>query len=192
MSPLQTLQASPTLQHLPRPQSTLLGWKGMVMGQELYALLTPNPFCLPNNPGPNAVYIRPINPSNPGVVPDPAVPFTRMEQATINSMFTHHKNYYRLMINIKQACFTAIDACINNAFKVSNNPTIQGWHTGMTAMSILDQLSDLYGKPTPAALEGNNTRFRSPYLAADPPKLLFHRIEECAKIALLGHNTYTN
>ncbi len=58
------------------------------------------------------------------------------------------------MINIKQACFTAVNACINNAFKVSNDPTIQGWHAGMTVMSILDQLSDLYGKPTPAMLEG--------------------------------------
>ncbi len=77
------------------------------------------------------------------------------------------------MINIEQACFMAVDACINDAFKVSNNPTIQGWHAGMTVMSILDQLSDLYRKPTPAELEGKDTAFRCPHLAADPPKLLF-------------------
>jgi hypothetical protein len=180
------------LQHLPCPQSTLHGWKGMVMARELYALLTPNPFRLPNNPGPNAVYVRPIDPNNPGVVPDPAVPLTRTEQATINLTFTHLKNYYMSMINIEQACFMAVNAYINDAFKVSNDPTIQRWHAGMMVMSILDQLLDLYGKPTPAALEGNDTRFRSPYLVADPPKLIFHWIEECAKISLLGRNPYTN
>ncbi len=90
----------------------------MVMAQELYAHLTPNPLHLPNNPGPNAVYVRPV------VVPDPSVPLTWAEQATIDMTFARQKNYYRLMVNIKCACFTAIDACINNAFKVSNDSTI--------------------------------------------------------------------
>jgi hypothetical protein len=77
------------------------------------------------------------------------------------------------MVNIKRACFTAVNACINNAFKVSNNPTILGWHAGMTVMSILDQLSNNYGKPTPAMLKSNDNTFRHPYCAADPSKLLF-------------------
>ncbi len=47
------------LQHLPCPQSTLHGWKGMVMARELNALITPNAICLPNNPGNAAVYVRP-------------------------------------------------------------------------------------------------------------------------------------
>jgi hypothetical protein len=32
------------MQCLPCPQSTLHGWKGMVMARELYALLTPSAF----------------------------------------------------------------------------------------------------------------------------------------------------
>jgi hypothetical protein len=134
---------------------------------------TPNLFRLPNNLGPNVVYARAINPQNPGAVPDPA-PLTRTEQATIHTTFTRRKNYSLSMVNIKRACFMAVDACINDAFKVSNNPTIQGWHAGMRVMLILDQLSNLYRKPTPAALEGNDTAFRHPYLAANPPELLFH------------------
>ncbi len=62
----------------------------------------------------------------------------------------------------------------------------------MTVMPILDQLLDLYGKPTPTALKGKDTAFRCPYLAANSPKLLFHQIKECAKITLLGRNPYTN
>jgi hypothetical protein len=47
-----------------------------------------------------------------------------MEQATINTTFARCKNYYMSMVNIKCTCFTAVDASINDAFKVSNNPTI--------------------------------------------------------------------
>jgi hypothetical protein len=146
----------------------------MVMARELYALLTPTAFCLPTNPGPNVVYIQAI--VNQGNVPDP-IPLTRTEQAIFEMTFTHHKHYFLSMRNIEQACFTALDSSINNAFKVSNDPAIQGWHAGMSCMFILDQLSALYGHPTLAILEQNNKVFCSSYLAADAPKVLFGRIK---------------
>jgi hypothetical protein len=97
-----------------------------------------------------------------------------------------------LMQNIERACFTALNASVNNAFKVSNNPVIQGWHAGMQVIDILDQLSTIYGQPTPAVLETNDTVLRSSYSAADTPKVLFRHIEECTEIALLGRNPYTD
>jgi hypothetical protein len=179
------------LQSLPCPQSTLHRWKRMVMARELYALFTPNHFRLPINPGPNAVYICGINPANPGAAPNSA-PLTRTEQATVDMTFTRCKNYFLSMVNIERACFMAVDGCINNALKMSNNPTIQGWHVGTLIMSILNQLSSNYGKPTSAALEVNENTFRCPYSVANPPELLFPWIEECAEIALLGCNPYTD
>ncbi len=80
------------------------------MARELYALLTLTPFCRPTDPGANAVYVRPINTNNPGVVPDPAAPLTRTEQATIYTRFARCKHYYQSLLNIEQACFTALDA----------------------------------------------------------------------------------
>ena len=62
----------------------------------------------------------------------------------------------------------------------------------MSVMSILNQLSILYDQPTPTALEGNDTHFCSPYSVADPPEILFCRIEECDEIALLGRDPYTD
>jgi hypothetical protein len=115
-----------------------------------------------------------------------------MEQATINTHFACEKHYFLLMKNIKRACFTALDASVNDTFKVYNDPAIQGWHAGMQGIDILEQLSTIYGKSTPAVLETNNTVFRSPYLAADAPKVLFRSMEECAKMALLGCNPYTD
>ena len=47
------------LQHLPCSQSTLHGWKGLVMARELYTLLTGqnNPFRVPIDPGTVAIYL---------------------------------------------------------------------------------------------------------------------------------------
>jgi hypothetical protein len=45
----------PALQCLSCPQTTLHGWKGMMMAQELYTLLTPMPFRLPSHQGDAAV-----------------------------------------------------------------------------------------------------------------------------------------
>jgi hypothetical protein len=67
-----------------------------------------------------------------------------MEQATIDTPFAHKKHY---------SCFTALDASMNNAFKVSTSPAIQGWHAGMCVIVILNQLSTIYGQPTLSMLE---------------------------------------
>ncbi len=137
----------------------------MVMVQELYTLLVPTPFCLLNNPGDATTYVRPVVAKQPV----DAVQLTRMEQASVNTQFTCAKHYYLSMHNIERACFTALDASFNDAFKVSNDPTIQVWHASMCVIDILDQLSTIYGQPTHAVLKTNNVAFRSPYLAADAP-----------------------
>ncbi len=85
-----------------------------------------------------------------------------------------------------------LDARVNDAFKVSYDPTIQGWHAGMTAQEILDQLSTIYGQATPAAIELNDVTFCGQYSAANAPKVLFWCIKNCTKIAIMGNNPYTN
>ena len=119
-------------------------------------------------------------------------PLSRTELALIDTLFNRCKHYFFLMQNIQRACFTALDGSINNAFKVSNDPNVQGWHVGMRVIDILDQLSSIYKQPTPAALEAKNNVFRSPTLAANAPEILFCRIKECTEKALLGQNPYTN
>ncbi len=104
---------------------------------------------------------------------------------------SHH--WYSLLKGEALLCFTALNASVkNNAFKVSNNPTIQGWHAEKRVINILNQLRTIYGQPTPGILKINNKVFCSPYLAANAPEVLFCCIEECAKTALLGHNPYTD
>jgi hypothetical protein len=120
------------------------------------------------------------------------MPLMQTEQAAINTCFAREKHYFLLMRNIEQACFTTLDASINDAFKVSNDLAIQGWHAGMQVIDILDQLSTIYNQPTLAVLKTNNTVFHSPYSAANALEVLFRRIKECAKMALLGRNPYTD
>jgi hypothetical protein len=156
------------------------------MAHELYALLAgaANQFRLPIDPGPTAIYNRPIL---AGQQPD-LTPLTRMEQASVNTTFNNQKHYFLSMQNIKPACFTALDASIKDAFKVSNNPSIWGWHAGMRVQDILNRLSSIYGQPTLAVLEINDATFRGQYSAANAPEELFWHIEDCAEVALLGQN----
>jgi hypothetical protein len=128
------------LQHLSCPQSIQNGWKGMVMARKLYALLTTIPFHLPTNPGAAAVYVQSQVPGQPVN----NAPLTRTKQASIESLFNRRKHYLLLMQNIKRACFMALDASINDAFKVSNDLNIWGWHAGMQVLDIRDQLSATY------------------------------------------------
>ncbi len=147
-----------SLQCLPCPQSIQHGWRGVVMARKLYALLTTQPFCLPtNHPGATSIYVRNQLPGQPVN----NAPLTRTEQASIDSLINQRMAYFLLMQNIKQACFTALNSLVNNSFKVSNDPTVQGWHAGMRVTNILDQPSATYGQPTPSALEANNHIFRS-------------------------------
>jgi hypothetical protein len=75
---------------------------------------------------------------------------------------------------------------INDRFKVSNVANWRGWHTGMRVIDILDQVNNIYGNPTSSAIEANNNIFRSLYLTTNAPEVLFCRIEDCAKVALLA------
>ncbi len=99
------------------------------MARELYALLTgaANLFQLPVNPGPSANCDCPIL---AGQQLD-LTSWTRTEQATVDTTFNRQKHYFLSMQNIEHACFMALDASINDAFKVSNNPSISRWHAGM-------------------------------------------------------------
>ncbi len=127
----------------------------MVMARELYSLLTNIPFRLPTKPGTAAVYVRAVVTGQPV----DNTPLSRMKQASIDTLFNRRKNYFLSMQNIERACFTALNVSINDAFKVSNDPNIKGWHAGMRVIDILDQLSSIYGQPTPSALEANDHIF---------------------------------
>jgi hypothetical protein len=158
------------------------------MANKLYSLLTTSLFSLPTNPGAAAVYVRSQIPGQPVN----NAPLSRTEQASVESILNCRKHYYLSMQNIERACFTALGASINNAFKVSNDLNVCKWHAGMRVIDILDQLSATYGQPTPAVLEANDHIFRSPTSAANAPEVLSCCIEDCAKNTLLGKNPYTN
>jgi hypothetical protein len=90
-------------------------------------------------------------------------PLTHTEQATIDTHFNRMMHFVMLMQNIKQACLAALDASINDAFKVSNVANGRGWHTGRRVIDILDRLNNIYSKPTSSALKANGSIFHSPY-----------------------------
>ncbi len=84
-----------------------------------------------------------------------------------------------------------LDDNINDAFKVSNSLTLQGWNQSMEIMEILNQITTTYGCPTPNALLQNNMLFCSAYSPANAPKTLFRCIKYCQEVQLLGKDEYT-
>ena len=174
------------LQLLPCPQSVHHGWKGLAMSRPMYALLVTGgtAFRIPTDPGPAAVYTR----------ADPAdlTPLTRTEQATVDATFARAKHYFQSYTNIERVIYAALRTSVNEAFQVSNIAGVTGWPASMAIREMLDQLSSTYGLPTPAALELNDNEFRRPYSAADAPEVLFRRIENCAEVAIIGGNPYTD
>ncbi len=80
---------------------------------------------------------------------------------------------------------------INDIFKVSNDPNLQGWNPMMSIQMILALLKTSYGKPTCSTLWDNNKVFKSAFLHNDVPESLFQHLEQCQEVAILGENPYT-
>ena len=111
------------LKQLVCPQSQIHGWSGMVLSPTVYALLEPNPFAIPGNPGPAAVYTQFATPA-------------MIKQA--NNLFTRLQNEHQSYENIRRACFRMLDTNVADQFKVSNVPTLIGWNASMSIRNILD------------------------------------------------------
>ena len=168
----------------------------------MYQLLSTSPFCLPNNPGPLAIYYGarvpilnanddPVNDAkgNPTYVPIPAL--DHATQATINAPSIREQNYWHLYRNIKRACYNMLDDSINDTFKFFPDLDLTGWNPSMKIIKIMDQLTTIYGRPMPTALLQNDTLFRSAYSPIDAPEILFRRIKDCQEIQTLGNDPYT-
>jgi hypothetical protein len=91
-------------------QSPIHGRSGLAIAPGVYALLEPQVFVEPLNPGTTAVY--------PPLLPPSAIKM-------IDAIFVWDKNYFLLLLNINQACFKMLDDTISNQFKVSNTPIRQ-------------------------------------------------------------------
>jgi hypothetical protein len=61
----------------------------------------------------------------------------------------------------------------------------------MSIQFILNQLEDVYGKPSTAAHFANDTLFKSPFAATKAPKPRFYHMEQCQEIMTLGKLPYT-
>ena len=159
------------------PQSVVYGWIGMAMAPTMYALIEVNPFVSPPDPGPTPVYAG-------GFLPTSAMEVTKQ-------LWENAKNYYLSYLNIHRACFRLLDDLVRDEYKVSNMAGLNGWNSSMTIQAILAQLETTFARPTSTIVFNNNTRFTSPFDQRETPENLFHRIEECQEIAILGGAPYT-
>ena len=118
----------------------------------------PNPFSVPGNPGPVAVYTQ---------------FFTHAMIKQANNLFKRLQTEDQSYKNIRRACFQMLDANVSDKFKVSNVPSLIGWNSSMSIIDILDQLNRTYGKPDTMTLLQNDTLFQSAFNPTDAPDSLF-------------------
>ncbi len=156
------------------------------MSRPMYAQLVTGGTTFPDpiDPGPAAVYTC-VDPAN-------VTPLTRTKQATIDAVFARQKHYFTLFTNINRVVYAALRTSVNEAFQVSNIAGVAGWPAGMEIRTMLDQLSSTYGLPTPTAFEMNDNEFCRAYSLAHAPEVLIRCIENCAEVAIIGGNPYTD
>ena len=159
------------------PQSSVYGWTGVAMDPVVYALIEPNPFAIPIDPGATPTYGQGFQ--------------TTQMMKTTEMIWENERTYFQSYGNIHRACFRLLDELIRPEYKVSNVSGLTGWNSTMSIQEILAQLETTFGKPSAYLAFQNNTIFTSPFSAMDTPESLFQRIEECQEVAVLGGTPYS-
>jgi hypothetical protein len=93
-------------------------------------------------------------------------------------------------MNTQRPCYNILDENIDNAFKISDNPSLVGWNPAMELCKIFDQLKLTNGWPTPAALLQNDMLLQSIYSPQDAPKVLFRQRKDYQEVQILGKDPY--
>jgi hypothetical protein len=106
-------------------------------------------------------------------------------------MYESAKNYWMFYLNITHAIFCMLDKNIDNSFKILNTPNLAGWNPMMNIQLILEQLKVSYSQPKGNTLWDKNKLFKSAFAGTITPKILFHCIEQCQEIAIIGQTPYT-
>ncbi len=133
-----------------------------------------------------------IPPLDPGDVPNYGNQFASAVAVKMaDRVYNIIKNYYLSYCNINRTLFHMLDEHINDIFKVSNDPNLQGWNPTMSIQIILAQLETLYGKPTGSTLWDNSRVFKAAFLPNEVPESLFQRLKQCQEVAILGEDPYT-
>jgi hypothetical protein len=156
------------------PQSQVKGWAGFVLTPTMYSHIDPKPFDLKLLNLPTTTRV-PKFPQIYTADSTTIVLYTREQMLCITTTFTHQKNYYNTACNVYCAVYDALDAHINNAFKVAppTTPPTIGWNALMSLNDIFNQMMNTYSRPTPNAMHQNMMAFLSPYNPQDPPEILF-------------------
>ena len=159
------------------PQSSVYGWTGVAMDPVVYALIEPNPFAIPIDPGATPTYGQGFQ--------------TTQMMKTTEMIWENERTYFQSYGNIHRACFRLLDELIRPEYKVSNVSGLTGWNSTMSIQEIFAQLEYTFGKPSAYIGFQNNTVFTSPFSATDTPESLFRRVEECQEVAVLGGTPYS-
>ena len=167
------------LQAIQSSQSEEWGFRGLAEQPAEYALKSATPWTDAPNPGPH----RPVG-LNAQLTRD------------AETIFDSAKMDYLSQLNVTQAIINALNVAVPKEFKRGETAagTIMGaspYRNNNNPCTILLALRDLYGRPSPAEKQANNTTFAAPWNPAEPIETYFDRLEDCYVTALIASPPFT-
>ena len=167
------------LQAIQSSQSEEWGFRGLAEQPAEYALKSATPWTDAPNPGPH----RPVG-LNAQLTRD------------AETIFDSAKMDYLSQLNVTQAIINALNVAVPKEFKrgATAAGTIMGaspYRNNNNPRTILLALRDLYGRPSPAEKQANNTTFAAPWNPAEPIETYFDRLEDCYVTALIASPPFT-
>ena len=119
-----------------------------------------------------------------------------MDSATAcNEQVTYdtHKLIFDSEVNVRTALIDVLNDAVPDKFKRMGGNQIgtRVYRPTDDPRGILQRLHDLYGKPTPAEKEANESSWTRGWDASQPIEDLYYRLEECFVIALAVGPAYT-
>lgn len=161
---------------IPSTQSNILGWAGMFMRPEIYALSEPNPWRDPANPG-----AIPPEIGNPNA--------TDAEREHHRDLWKILKNQHDSFINIGRALRAALETAIPDQFKPVQQIGNRGFGN-RTAREIIDDLFHTYGRATATDIAKIDDAIKNPWDPNEPIEMLFKQIEDAQIFALCANLGY--
>ena len=152
------------------------GLLGIALQPGTYTVLTGHHFIPPVNPGPTAN------------IPNGLTGLQISERVREHTeLLRLWKQYHQVELALKQQLIASFDPMYLKAISSRHIG-----YAGISLIQMLQHLYDHYGDLSPAELEENDERMKTPYDTTLPIETLYEQMEQAVEIAEAGRSPYTN
>ena len=163
---------------IPSPESTDLGYSGLVLSEEIYLLDSQVPWQGTVDPGPQF---------------EIDVTWADIDKEQEEIYYKRQKVEWDNEVNIRRAIVDALNKAVPKAYRRGTGTRMGArvYRATDEPRDILNKLHELYGKMTPQEKSNMEAAWSAPWAPSDPIKTLIDRLEECFILAKRNKPAYT-